>query len=207
MVKINPKKCRHCGKEFKPKRLSTEIVCSLQCAIDYARSRNGKINVEKVTSKTRQFPEVYLKENQVTLQTEINSIIRLIDKGQKCIDCHRRGTPQWDAGHYNSRGNEPALRYHLDNIFIQTSYCNNHSEGNKGAFIDGIEQAYGKKYRRHVEGLKGKYKRIPISAVDYPKIIKEARKIVRELRKANEVYSHNNRIYLRNIFNQRLGIY
>lgn len=215
MVKIKPKKCANteCGKEFTPRRLSTERVCSFPCSLKYAEQKRIKkekkegLPEEEKGSKYDNHPTIYLKENKKRLQAEINTIVRSIDKGESCIDCGLKESAQWDAGHFYSRGNRPALSYHLHNIFKQACHCNNHSEGNKRPFLNGIEEVYGEEYRDYVDCLKDKYERIPISAVDYPEAIKEARKIIRELKTADLVYPPKMRIQLREKYNNRLGIY
>lgn len=161
----------------------------------------------KPHSKLQAYPELYEKENRAGLQQAINSIVKLIDKNCKCIDCTRTRSKQWDAGHYQSRGNMPALAFNLHNIFRQTGYCNFHSEGNKGAYLDGIAQMYGDQYAAFVDGLHRLYPKSGIMATDLPELKKVARKIMRELKAADKVYTPAERIQLREEINQRIGIY
>lgn len=165
------------------------------------KRKSDKVNKRKIHSN------LFVTENKSTLQKEINHIVRLIDKDVSCIDCHRTESPIFDAGHYRSSGSNSTLRYHLDNIFRQTRHCNSFSEGNKGVFKEGIEQMYGITYLEHVEGLNQRYKLIKLHHSEYPDIITEARKVVRELKKVDMVYSATVRIRLRKEINLRLGIY
>lgn len=150
---------------------------------------------------------VYQTDNKKDLQVAINTIIRMIDKGVRCVDCTRTESLIWDAGHLQSVGSNSTLRYHLDNIFIQTRYCNSFSEGNKGSFKEGLTKMYGNVYLTHVEGLNQRYGLLKIHHSEYPEILKEARKIVRELKKADTEYPPKVRIRLRKEINKRLNIY
>jgi len=166
-----------------------------------------KQRAEKKKKKTIH-SAVYMTDNKATLQTEINHIARLIDNGCRCIDCERTiANPCWDGGHRKSRGSTPNLRYHLDNIFKQTRYCNSKSEGDKEAYNNGIKEMYGIDYYEFVDGLNLAYPTLKMIHSDYPPAIKEARAIVRELKKLDMTYPPNVRIQLRKQYNKRLGIY
>lgn len=173
-----------------------------------------KLVVKKTTgkkakphSKLQAYPELYEKENRAGLQAHINKIVRLIDKNCKCIDCTRTRSKQWDAGHYHSRGNMPALAFNMHNIFQQSGHCNFHSEGNKAAYLDGIAQMYGEKYAAFVDSLPKRYPKSGITAKDIPDLKKIAAKIMRDLKKADRVYTPAERVQLREEINQRIGVY
>ena len=114
---------------------------------------------------------------------------------------------QWDAGHYKSRGAYPALAFNLHNIFKQSGHCNFYSEGNKAAYRKGIIKMYGKDYQEYVQKLHLIYPKSQITAEMLPGLLKEARKIERELKKADEIYPPAIRIRLREEYNKRLGVY
>lgn len=182
-------------------------ACSKAIAKKYAEAEEKKRRSNK-RNKLTIHSETYTKENKSNLQDEINTIIRLIDKGIRCIDCHRtEAKPCWDAGHYRSVGSTSTLRYHLDNIFKQTRHCNSKSEGDKRAYDDGLKEMYGEEYFVHVEGLKREISILKLHHSEYPGFTKEARKIVRELKKADLTYPPKVRIRLRKEINKRLNIY
>lgn len=161
----------------------------------------------KPKNKLVAFPEVYERENRAELQIVINTIVKLLDKSCKCIDCERTQSTQWDAGHYKSRGAHPALAFNLHNIFRQSGYCNFHSEGNKGAYETGLADMYGDHYAEYVKNLHQAYDKSGLTAAQLPGARKIANQIKRELQKADQVYDAASRIKLREEYNQRIGIY
>lgn len=161
----------------------------------------------KTKNKRVAYPEVYEKENRADLQRVINTIVKLIDKSCKCIDCERTQSKQWDAGHYKSRGAHPALAYNLHNIFKQSGNCNFYSEGNKAVYEKGLAEMYGEHYADYVINLHQAYPKSELTAAEIPGVMKIARQIMRELQRADEVYPPAMRIRLREEYNKRIGIY
>ena len=206
-------RCKICKDKFIPKWSSFEKTClNPACILEHGRNTTAKEwNKTKKQLKTKKkaiHTDVYLKDNKATLQTEINHIARLIDKGCRCIDCERTiAKPCWDGGHRNSRGSSPNIRFHLDNIFKQTRYCNSKSEGDKQAYNEGIKEMYGEVYYNFVDSLNLTYPVLKLHHSEYPSIIKEARAIVRELKKLDMSYTPKQRIRLRKSYNKRLAIY
>ena len=182
-------------------------VCSYRCAIKYSKQKEIKAINKRARNKLKDNPGVYLKENKKYLQKEINTIVKLIDKGVHCIDCDKTESWQWDAGHVRSRGAHSSLTYHLDNIFIQNDWCNTRGKVNLPQFLEGIEKMYGKEYSEKVDQLALKHPRLGMIPEDYHQVIKEARKIVRELKAADMEYPPKMRIKLRKEYNKKLNIY
>ncbi len=213
-------RCLNCKQKFERKYqwqmgkmrfcLSTD-ECETAFSIAAAKKRaeqKEKKRKSAYKNKLTIHSSTYQTENKANLQREINTIVRLIDKGVRCIDCDRtESNPHWEAGHYKSVGSTSTLRYHLDNIFNQTSYCNSKSEGDKSTYRDGLDRMYGKEYLTHVVALKREIKILKLHHTEYPEFIKEARKIVRELKKADLTYPPKVRIRLRKEINKRLNIY
>lgn len=199
--------CKICKTKFTPTYSKVQQVCSVKCSYEYTKKQKEKKARSEKKFKKMNNPNVYNKELKKVLQDEVNKIVRLIDKGTRCIDCHRLEAPQWDAGHFRSRGDEPKLRYHLDNIFKQSCYCNDKSEGNKIAYLNGIDKMYGTLYANKVESLRKEIDTLKMPNSELPEKIKIARDIVRELRRADQTYPPKMRIKLREKFNKRLGIY
>lgn len=184
----------------------------LSKSVLYAKNKNEKDADKKRKSEKRNkislYPEIYHSELKSELQKSINMIARLIDEGDRCIDCERtKANPCWDGGHFRSRKDEPKLRWHLDNIFKQTRYCNHKSEGNKIAYLNGIKKMYGKKYADRVENLRLEIDVLKMPHAELPEKLKIARAIVRELKKADLMYPAKTRIKMRERLNERLGIY
>lgn len=126
--KIKDKKCPICKETFKPVR-PFQKVCSGKCAyklakIDKAKKDKKETSQQKESLKTK---KDYLNE----LQVIFNTFIRLRDYGKKCISCDRYlGSVKYDAGHFYSVGNYPALRFDEFNNNGQCVHCNQHRHGN-----------------------------------------------------------------------------
>jgi len=211
-------RCRHCKELFEQyefnNKFCTKIDCKVQKGLyllDKMREANKKAIKSEQRNKRTLYPDTYLKDNKKDLQNAVNEIARLIDKGCRCIDCDRtEAKPCWDGGHKKSVGSHSPTRYNLHNIFKQTRYCNSMSEGRKGAFEEGIKDMYGQEYLELVNNLPLKYPTLKDVGLTPEKIVeclKEARKIVRELKKADLVYPTKIRIELREKYNKRIGIY
>lgn len=193
------------------------------CLYDfYTTSENGKIIFEKRKLKVKKANDkkvkTELKEKIKTLsdyakelQKEINTIVRLIDKGTQCISTLKPLNNKFDAGHFYSVGSNPALRFHLDNIHAQSVYANQYLSGDQVNYINGLSKVYGENYKNYVLSLKSRYKTLKLSKDDYKEKILIAKDIVRVLKLIddddNQNYSVNSRIKLREEFNEILGIY
>lgn len=195
-----------CKKRFDQIRFG-QVVCSPICGIQYAKQQEQKkVNI-RARNKRKDHPSTYLKENKRDLQREVNTIVKLIDKGVHCIDCDKTESWQWDAGHFTSRGSNSTLSYHLDNIFIQGDWCNTRGQVSRERYKEGISKMYGEDYAEHCDGLALKYPVLKLMDHEYPDIIAESRKIVRELKKLDLTYTPTQRKRLRERYNKRLGIY
>jgi hypothetical protein len=135
------KSCTICLKPF-VEYSTTQRVCSTKCAVKLSKSKN----------KLLKHSDVYTPEIKSELQNVINSIARLIDQKVNCIQC-RENRDSYDAGHYHSVGNAPHIRYDLFNIYKQCVYDNHKSEGNKTAYLEGIEFLYGTEHALKVKNM------------------------------------------------------
>lgn len=128
---IKNKKCKVCGKEFKPMN-SMQKVCCPKCALEHARdtSKQAKEKAEKKALRERKAKLKTRSDWLREAQAVFNKYIRLRDKGLPCISCGRYHQGQWHAGHYRSVGACPELRFCEDNTHLQCSVCNNHKSGN-----------------------------------------------------------------------------
>jgi hypothetical protein len=130
------KKCRSCQELFIPVR-PLQSVCSPACAAVVVlkaktkRESKAKSEDRKATREAKEKIKTR-GEHLAELQTVFNQWIRLRDANEPCISCGRLASwpGQWDAGHYRSRGSEPALRFEPDNVHKQCGPCNVHLSGN-----------------------------------------------------------------------------
>lgn len=201
---FRPKKCKVCKEVFTPVK-PLQSVCGYKCAINKAKDLEAKKQKEK-DKKTRESLKThsdYCKE----LQKEINTIVRLIDKGSQCISTLKPLNDKFDAGHFYSVGSNPALRFHLDNIHAQSVYANQYLSGDQINYINGLSNVYGTEYKDYVLNLKSTYKELKLSKEELKEKIVVAKQIVKELKEKDLNYFRSDRIFLRQIYNKRLAIY
>jgi hypothetical protein len=188
---MKPKKCIICNDWFTPKYKTTEKACSISCAITHAtnlRERKEKLNWQKEKKKRTDELKTHSDWSK-ELQIEVNTIVRLIDKGAPCISSLRNGNEQMQAGHRFSCGAFPQLRFNLFNIHGQTASENMYNSGNPDGYDHGLSCIYGDKYLKEVHGLKKKY---PILKLSIPELIHakaRAKKIVKGLKELNATFT------------------
>ena len=138
MKPAKPKPCRHCRKEFIPKRSTLEVTCSVHCAIAYARKASPKrLEVDRRKARAAEKREAVEKlrrrRDWVSLaQALVNQWVKLRDANDGCISCHMPANyqGQWHASHYRSVGAAPQLRFDLANIHKSCAQCNSFKSGN-----------------------------------------------------------------------------
>lgn len=206
---IKPKKCKwsKCGKEFIPNR-TTQKVCNYVCAVGY----NHEKLEEKERKKTNELVKAF-KENTKTLanykfdlQTTINKIVRLIDKGHPCISSGANNYTM-HAGHYFSVGGHENLRFNLLNIFGQSDAENTWKSGNETMYRKGLIKTFGIELMNEIDDLQVRYHYLGLRKSDIIEANFVARRIVKELEEENKYYTTKERIILRKQFNNRIGIY
>jgi hypothetical protein len=140
------------------------------------------------------------------LQTEINKMIRLIDGGLRCISCGNMKKHQ--AGHYHSRSKNTTIRFNLHNLHIQDFYCNVELSANITGYNLGLINWYGKEYQDYVEyKLPLEFPLLKWTKNDLILWTAQARTYVKELEKLEKPLSVDDRLFWRNYYNDKLGIY
>jgi len=208
--KIKAKKCRICKEKFIPKNISTEVICEkYDCKVTYAMqivekqrvAKNKEIKKKNIEQKKKLKDAVTNWKSE--LQTEINKIVRLIDKGLLCLAKNKGG--QIHAGHIFARGGNQYIRYNLHNIHRQNAQSN-HFQNDDGLLREGLAKEYGQDYMTFVGELR-RTPKLQYKSYEYQNFTLHARKIVLRLTKLDKEYSLANRIELRNQINLELGIY
>jgi len=187
------------------------------CLYDfYTTTEIGKVlfskrKIEVAKSNWKEQKKV-LKENVKTLsdykndlQKEINTIVRLIDRGHPCI-ATGSFEGKMNAGHYIGVQANPTTRYHLENIWLQSEHSNMWKSGDTLRYQDGIISLFGKEYLDRLNS----FKTIPVIKLSVDEIKEKiiiCREIVKELKSHNHIYSNANRMEKRKEFNSRIGIY
>lgn len=200
MKQPKSKICKMCGKPFTPMRITP--VCSYLCALQF----NEQKEVDKRYKEAK--AEVNKMNYDKVLETQINLIVRLIDKGHSCITGdYKYGSYRVAAGHFYSVGSNPTLRYNLLNIFAQSFSDNDHKGGKGSNYALRLKEIFGNEIREEIESLPAKYKELHLTSLDKLDAIMKAKQIVKELKAVDRIFTTEERIILRREFNSRIGIY
>lgn len=140
------------------------------------------------------------------LQVEINKIVRLIDRGHNCISSGRPLGENYNAGHFYSVGSNPAIRFHLLNIWGQSISDNQHKGGKPIEYAQNLEAIYGSGFRKEVESL-SKIQLLSLSKEEIRGYIKMTKGIVKRLKQETRAYTNHERLSIRRELNKELGIY
>lgn len=196
-----------CQKEFKKYR-TTDKYCSPKCALKNEKPKEKKIYIIPKVSKTNKVIEKKksLSDFKADLQTEINLIVRLIDKGHPCICNLEKRMKLITAGHYFSVGSNETLRFHLLNIWGQDFDSNGAKGGQPIEFKNGLIKLCGIDFFEQIEALKS-IKLIDLTIEDLKDKISIARSIVKWLKLQDRKFTTSERLELRIKFNNQLSIY
>jgi hypothetical protein len=205
-MKQKKRKCKVCQTVFEPKQF-LQATCDYKCAIEY--SKILKANKEKLEwKKTKSDLKDKLKSissYKNDLQKEINTIIRLIDKGHGCIATGSKEGKK-NAGHYIGVGANETLRFHLENIWLQSEHSNMWKSGDTLRYQDGLVSLYSKEYLERLNSLKS-IKPIKLSIEEIKEKISICRGIIKWLKLQEKTFTNEERLYLRLKFNKEIGIY
>jgi hypothetical protein len=200
-------KCKICKEPFIKTRAIQPVCGKYDCMVAYAnkvaeKARNKRIQAEKkvLKEKTKTLSD-YLKE----LQININAIVRLIDKDCGCI-CTGSRNGKKNAGHYRSVQSHPTIRFHLDNIHLQSEHSNTYRSGDTLRYQAGLQNVYGEDYYEHVNSL-SLIKPIKLGKEELKEKIAITKGIIKELKAKDLTYDVKERIELRKKYNEIIGIY
>ena len=204
-------RCKHCREKFETK-VFLQKFCMIhdECIsafVEFAK----QVNVKKV-KKENALEKSILKEKLKTLsewkkdlQTEINTLVREIDKGHPCI-----ATGSYDgkknAGHYISVGSNQTLRFHLENIFLQSEHSNSWKAGDTIRYQQGIINTFGQEYMDYMNLLQS-ITPIKLAIEDIKPKIPLVRSLIKWVKLQDKKFSNEERIFLRKQFNEKINIY
>lgn len=199
--------CKECQKEFKKYR-TTDKYCSGFCAKQNEKpKRNYVYTIPKVSKTNKVIQKTKsLSDFKADLQTEINLIVRLIDKGHPCFCNLTKRMKLITAGHIWGVGSNETLRFHLFNIWGQDYDSNGAKGGEPIQFKTGIIYVYGLELWEQIEALKS-IKLIDLTIEDLKDKISIARSIVKWLKLQDRKFTTSERLELRIKFNNQLSIY
>lgn len=127
--------CKVCKQKFTPFRMGQKTCTETDCLVTWGRHMVEVRAAEAMKEKERKIRERKQEiksrsERAREAQAAFNAWVRYRDKDEPCISCQRHHTGQYHAGHYRSRGSNPALAYEPLNCHKQCSACNNWKSGN-----------------------------------------------------------------------------
>jgi Bacteriophage Lambda NinG protein len=201
-------KCKQCKKLFEPKYSTTQQVCSIECSKLFSRSVKGKKLQEKLNKERTSEQKEKIKTTadwKRELQPLINKIARLIDFGQPCIATGSYNGKK-NGGHRMAIGANETLRFHLDNIHIQSEHSNSWKAGDNYRYSQGIKNVYGAWYLHYLDTL-NQIQPIKLTSEQIKDAISICRGIIKELEAEPKVRTPQERIELRKELNKRIGIY
>lgn len=137
MQRVKSKPCKVCKTKFTPHFSSTQVCCSIDCAIKHAQKGNIAKEAKRKRVEKKQTREAWLALQPKSYwlkeaQTWFNKYIRMRDADKECISSSttRRCSRQRHAGHYRSVGSAPHLRFDERNCHGQCAQCNDIFSGN-----------------------------------------------------------------------------
>jgi hypothetical protein len=159
------KKCKNCGERFEPRFNTLEKYCwNSQCKTIEALQKLDQF--KKSQTKLDQAKVKRLKESLETasdvkkkVQKEFNTYIRLRDRMSPCISCGNKLGAKYDAGHFYSVGNYPALRFHEDNCHAQCVHCNQYNGGMVHEYKINLEVKIGSQRLQELHDLRNSVKK------------------------------------------------
>lgn len=196
-----------------------EYGLCVSCLYDWmTQTELGKIEFEKrkikVKAKNWKEEKAKMKESVKTLsdykrdlQKEINTLVRELDKGHRCISGRKLLGNRYDAGHFFSRGSNPSLAFNLMNIYSQSVHCNQWKSGDQINYIRGLEIDFGKDHKDYVLSLKNLYPILKITSEEIKPKIEIVRGLIKWVRLQERKFTNKERIELRKEFNDKIGIY
>lgn len=179
--KPKSKKCKECSNKFTP-WVSTQLVCSPKCGIEYARKKEAKKQAKEL--KERKQKLMTKSEWMKLAQAEFNKFIRLRDKDEPCISCGRHHQGQYHAGHYRTVGANPELRFEELNCHKQCSACNNHKSGNIVDYRINLVRKIG---QEAIDWLEGPHDPLRLTVEQIQEIRKKYRDKCKELENIDKV--------------------
>jgi len=197
-----------CTNEFKQYK-STVKVCSMGCAIAYAKQKNQKDAIRQAErDKAKHTIERMTtdKYRAVKIQPLMNLLARIIDNGQPCIATGNH-EGKMAGGHRHSVGSARNLSLNLHNIHIQSWQSNDKQGGDHVRYRAGLIEIYGRKYANFIDEDLMQCPSKLWTKDDLVELRLRLQKIVNDYKHLNKIYTPLERIKIRNQLNVELGMY
>lgn len=164
-----------CAAPFVPQRMG-QAVCSIRCAKRVPILKRKK---EAAAFKARKLQAKRRADWLADVEHAFNAYIRARDAHLGCISCGTM-TGQMHAGHFQTVGAFPELRFDEANVHKQCARCNKHMHGNLLAYRAALVLKVG---QATVERLEGPTEPKKYLVADLIGMVKEYRLKLRELSK------------------------
>jgi len=128
-------KCKNCKEKFEPNRFNQKYCLESDCVrvwVEFEKAKVWKKTKAKMKSDLETVQEL-IKAAQIIF----NKYIRLRDKGQNCISCHKKPLKE-NAGHYYNANNHWNVRFNELNVHLQCEHCNTYLSGNLIEYRKGL---------------------------------------------------------------------
>lgn len=207
-------KCKICSDKFEPKYFLQKHCEKIDCKVKWSMQEVSKQKEKAIKAKKQSWTKekLELKDKLKSLsdwkndlQREINVLVREIDKGHGCIATGSHNG-QKQAGHYFSVGSNSTLRFHLENIWIQSMHSNSWKSGDTIRYQQGIIETFGKEYLEYMNSLQS-ITPLKLTIEDIKPKISLVRSLIKWVKLQDKKFTNEERIFLRKEFNQKIGIY
>jgi len=178
---MKPKICATCGNQFMPFN-TTHRVCSPGCAIEFARNKAKQSFKRKTRKEVKKLNDGDRSIQLKKAQAAFNAYVRERDSREGCISCGKiNDSKQFHAGHYQSTGAHPELRFHPFNNHKQCAPCNNHLSGNIVNYRPRLISKIGQKAIDWLESTSSTYKLTLDDIKEIRQFYKQQLKILKEM--------------------------
>lgn len=172
----------------------------LQTEQKKAKIKENKLLKNKLESKS---------SLEKKLEKEVNTIVRYIDKGHGCVSSGRplgNDTRKFDAGHLFTVKANPTIRFNLFNIYGQSIHDNRDKSGNEIEYFLRLETVFSKELQDFTVKLK-QIQPLHLTKDELRDKTQIARSLIKWLKLQDRIFTNEERISLRNDFNNKLAIY
>jgi len=161
LTRSKPNRCKHC-KQRMPEDKARHVLHDdcMQPWIDGQLAKQQKKRqaeqrkkerLERAEVKRRRREQRSWADEHADAQKAVNAVVRLRDAGEPCISCGTPWQPDFQAGHYRSRGAAKNLALDLRNIHGQCVQCNLHKHSNAVDYRLGLVGRYGPEFVEALE--------------------------------------------------------
>lgn len=117
-----------------------QAVCeSFECKVAYGvrvaeQLQDKRAKVQRIADREQKAAARPLRWFILKAEKAVNAYVRARDYFEPCISCGKWFDGVWHAGHFNSVGSHPELRFEYDNINKQCFVCNSMKGGNRAGY-------------------------------------------------------------------------